>query len=91
MNGSTQISPISYLKAKAAEIVRELARHRGPMTITRNGEAWMVIQDVASYEETQVAFALLRIPPLGRRQIEKGKVIPAKAALQRIRRRTPRD
>lgn len=39
MKFSTQIKPISYLKAHAAEVVRKLAEQRKPVVITQNGEA----------------------------------------------------
>jgi len=85
MKYSTQIKPISYLKANAAEIMRELAEQRKPLVITQNGEAKAVIQDVVSYEETQETMALLKILALGSRQIEEGKVIRANIALKRLR------
>jgi len=85
MKYSTQIKPISYLKANAADIVRQLAEQREPMVITQNGEAKMVIQDVASFEETQETMALLKILALGNRQIEEGKVISAADAIKRLR------
>ena len=84
---STQIKPISYLKANAAEVVQWLAEQREPMVITQNGEAKMVIQDVASFEQTQEAMALLKILALGNRQIEAGKVVPAAAVIKRLRAR----
>jgi prevent-host-death family protein len=87
---STQIKPISYLKANAAEIVRELAEGRKPLVITQNGEAKAVIQDVVSYEETQETMALLKILALGHRQIEEGKVVPAKEVLKRLREKKAR-
>jgi prevent-host-death family protein len=86
MKYSTQIKPISYLKANAAEVVRKLARQREPLVITQNGEAKMVIQDIASYEETQETMALLKILALGTRQIEDGRVVSAAAAIRRLRR-----
>ncbi len=58
MRYSTQIRPISYLKANAAEVLRELTAQRQPLVITQNGEAKAVIQDVASYEQTQETLAL---------------------------------
>ena len=85
MKYSTQIKPISYLKANAAGIVRQLAEQREPLVITQNGEAKMVIQDVASYEQTQETMALLKILALGNRQIEEGKVVPAVAIIKRLR------
>ena len=85
MKYSTRIKSISYLKANAAEIVRQFAQKREPLIITQNGEAKAVLQDVASYEETQETMALLKILSLGNRQIEEGKVVPAKLAINRLR------
>ena len=85
MKDSTQIKPISYLKANAAGIVRQLAEQREPLVITQNGVAKMVIQDVASFEKTQATMALLKILALGNRQIEEGKVVPAAAVMKGLR------
>lgn len=85
MKYSTQIKPISYLKAHTAEIAHQLTEQRVPMVITQNGEAKFVLQDVASYEQTQETMALLKILALGNRQIEEGRVIPAKVVIRRLR------
>jgi prevent-host-death family protein len=85
MKLSSQIKPISYLKAHAAEIVRKLNEHREPLVITQNGEAKVVIQDIESYEQTLETMALLKILALGTRQIEEGKVRPAKDVIKRLR------
>jgi prevent-host-death family protein len=74
MKLSSQIKPISYLKAHAAEIVRSLGQQGGPLVITQNGEAKVVMQDIESYEQTQETMALLKILALGIRQVEEGKV-----------------
>lgn len=89
MKYSTQIKPISYLKAHAADVVRELAEQRQPMVITQNGEAKLVIQDVKSYEETQETLALLKVLALGNHQIEAGKVQVAGVVVSRLRKRAP--
>ena len=85
MNLSSQIKPISYLKAHAADIVRTLGEQGGPMVITQNGEAKAVLQDIQSYERMQETLALLKILALGRRQIEDGRVVPAADALRTLR------
>lgn len=87
MRYSTQIRPISYLKANAAEVLRTLAEEREPLVITQNGEARAVLQDVASYEETQETLALLKILALGNREIEEGHYTPVAEAVERIRAR----
>jgi prevent-host-death family protein len=85
MKLSSQIKPISYLKAHAAEIVRNLNEHQEPLVITQNGEAKVVIQDIGSYEQTQETLALLKILALGTRQIVEGKVQPAEEVIKRLR------
>ena len=85
MRYSAQVKPISYLKANAAEVLARLAEERKPLVITQNGEAKAVIQDVASYEETQETLALLKILALGNAEIEAGKVRPVGKAVARLR------
>lgn len=85
MKLSSQIKPISYLKAHTAEIVRNLGEQREPLVITQNGEAKAVMQDIESYEQTQDTMALLKILALGNRQIEEGKVQPAVDVIKRLR------
>ena len=87
MKLSSQVKPISYLKAHAAEIVRNLAEQQEPMVITQNGEAKVVIQDIDSYEKTQQTMALLKILALGVRQVEEGDIVPANEAIKRVRKR----
>jgi len=84
---SSQIKPISYLKANAAEVLDLLAERREPMLITQNGEAKAVIQDIASYEETQETLALLKILALGNREVEEGRVRSLADAVRRLRAR----
>jgi prevent-host-death family protein len=91
MKYSSRVKPISYVKANAAELMRELAAKREPLIITQNGEAKAVMLDLASYEATQEALALLKILALGRRQVEEGRAIPLAEAVRRLRaRRTAR-
>ncbi len=85
MRYSSQIKPISYLKANAAEVLQQLAKKREPLVITQNGEAKAVIQDIATYEETQETLALLKILAFGNREIEEGKVKPVADVVSRIR------
>ena len=87
MKLSSQIKPISYLKAHASEIVRTLGDRREPLIITQNGEAKVVLQDIDSFETTQETMALLKILALGNRQIEAGQVEPAADVIARLRER----
>jgi prevent-host-death family protein len=85
MRYSTQIKPISYLKANAAEVLTHLAAEREPMIITQNGEAKAVIQDLASFEKTQETLALLKILALGNQSVEAGNLKPLASVAARLR------
>ena len=85
MRYSSQVKPISYLKANAAEVLTYLAEQRVPMVITQNGEAKAVLQDVASFEETQETLALLKILALGNKDVAAGKVKPVAEVASRLR------
>ncbi len=89
MRYSSQVKPISYLKANAAEVLERLAEQREPLIITQNGEARAVLQDVASYEETQETLALLKILALGQQDVEAGRVKPAADVVARLRVKGP--
>ena len=91
MRYSTQIKPISYLRANAADVLQELQEQRKPLIITQNGEAKAVIQDVVSYEETQETLALLKILALGNQQIADNKVKPIAEVVKRLRARKSAD
>jgi prevent-host-death family protein len=85
MRYSTHVKPISYLKANAAEVLAQLTEQRQPMLITQNGEAKAVLQDVASFEETQELLALLKILALGNQEVASGKLKPAADVIARLR------
>jgi len=89
MRYTSQVKPISYLKANAAEVLAHLAQDREPLVITQNGEAKAVLQDVASFEETQETLALLKVLALGNQDIEKGRVTPVSDVVARLRAKRP--
>ena len=84
MEFSTDIKPISYFKAHAAEIIRELNEQHGTMIITQHGEAKAVIQDISEYERIQEAMALLKMVTQGQKNYEEGKTIPADQMLNEL-------
>jgi prevent-host-death family protein len=80
-----RIKPISYVKANAADLIRELAQTREPLVITQNGQATAVMQDVASYHATHETLALLKILALGQREVAEGKTIASAEVFRRLR------
>jgi len=89
MRYSTQIKPISYVKAHAAELIDRITEEREPIIITQNGEARAVLIDVHSYEESQESMALLQILAIGQKQIEAGQIYPLAEVISRIRNKKP--
>lgn len=85
MRYSSRVTPIGYLKANAAAVLTQLAEQREPLVITQNGEAKAVLQDVASFEETQETLALLKILALGQQDVEADRIMPATEVVARLR------
>lgn len=71
MKLSESVKSISYLKAHASEILRDVTTHQQTLVITQNGEAKAVLQDIKKYEEIQESLALLKMLSLSRRSKEK--------------------
>ena len=68
------VKPISYLKAHASEILREIADDDKTYIITQNGEAKAVVQGVDSYEQTQETLALLKMLAQSGKSLHEGRV-----------------
>ncbi|MDH4377612.1 MAG: type II toxin-antitoxin system Phd/YefM family antitoxin [Ramlibacter sp.] len=85
MRYSTQVKPISFLKAHAAEVLTTLSEKREPLIITQNGEAKAVLQDVASFEATQETLALLKMLALGNEEVAAGRVKPIGEVISRLK------
>ena len=85
MRYASQVKPISYLKANAAEVLAHITELREPLVITQNGEAKAVLLDVASFDETQETLALLKILALGNQDVAEGKVKPVAEDVARLR------
>ncbi len=69
---STRVKSISHLKANASELLAHLADQRAPVIITQNGEPKAVLQDFASFQETQKTLALLQVIALGNQEFATG-------------------
>jgi prevent-host-death family protein len=73
----SRVRPLSHLKSRAAEMIRNITESREPMLITQNGEAKVVVQDVQSFEDLQQTLALLKILAMGQKNIEAGEFLSA--------------
>ena len=55
------VQPISALKATMPAVLRSLRENRRPVLVVSKGRPQAVLQDVASYNNTQDAIALLKM------------------------------
>ena len=87
MKLSDSIKPISYLKAHASEIIRDITANQKTMVVTHNGEARVVVQDVKVYERQQETLALLKILAQSSQNFRKGGFKPLKQGFANLRHR----
>jgi len=73
MNISRDIKPVTYLKARAADLLKQINETRRPVVITQNGEPRAVLQDPESYQNMRNAIGLLKLISLGEEDIKDGK------------------
>jgi len=74
MNISTDIKPVTYLKAKAADLLKQINETHRPVIITQNGEPRAVLQDPKSYENMRNAIGILKLVSQGEGDIRSGRV-----------------
>jgi len=73
VNISKDIRPITYLKSRAADLLRQINETHRPVFITQNGEAKAVLQDPESYENMRNAIGILKLISQGEEDIKNGK------------------
>ena len=87
------IRPITYLKHRTADLVREVAGSHRPVVITQHGTARVVVMDVETFDRWRESLALLKLVAQGEADVAAGRVVPqaeafrrAEAAITRARR-----
>lgn len=76
MNISKDIKPITYLKSKAPDLLKQINETHRPVIITQNGEPRAVLQDPESYENMRNAICVLKLISQGEQDIKDGKTKP---------------
>lgn len=74
MNITSDIKPVTYLKSKTADLLKQINETHRPVIITQNGEPRAVIQDPESYENMRNAIGLLKLISQGENDIREGRV-----------------
>jgi len=73
MNISKDIKPITYLKSRASDLLKQINETHRPVVITQNGEPRAVLQDPQSYENMRNAIGILKLLSQGEEDVKKGK------------------
>ncbi len=84
MSIQKDIRPISYLKARAADLLKQVNETQRPVVITQNGEPRAVLQDPASYEEMRQALGLLKLISQGEEDVRKGRTRTQEDVFSRV-------
>jgi prevent-host-death family protein len=72
MNIIDDIKPVTYLKSRAADLLKQINETHRPVIITQNGEPKAVLQDPESYENMRNAIGILKLLSQGEEDIKAG-------------------
>ena len=75
MHSARGIEPVTVLKSKSAQLIREAQRTRQPVIITQNGKPTAVLQDIETYQKSRDALLLLMAIAHGDRDYRAGRVL----------------
>ncbi|MDD5579208.1 MAG: type II toxin-antitoxin system Phd/YefM family antitoxin [Methylobacter sp.] len=78
------IRPVSYLKSRSADILKQVNETHRPIIITQNGEPKAVLQDPESYENMRNTIGLLKLLSQAEEDIRQGKTIAQNQVFQNI-------
>jgi prevent-host-death family protein len=90
MKPRESIKPISYLKAHASDVIRDVANNQKTLVITHNGETKVIVQDIRIYEQMQESLALLKMLAQSNKSLKAGKVKPIAKTFSDLRKRINR-
>lgn len=87
MRIAQDIRPISQMRTRAAQLLREVGETRRPLVLTDKGEAKGVLMDVASYQQLRDATLLLKLIAQGEQDVRSGRTVPQAKVFARARAR----
>jgi len=69
------VKPITYLKSRTADLVREVTEGGHAVTITQNGVAKVVVMDVDTYDRWRAAMVLLKLIAQAESDVQGGRTL----------------
>lgn len=79
------IRSITYMKARAADLLEQVNETHRPVVITQNGEVRAVIQDPESFEDMRKAIGILKLVAQGEEDLRQGRLIPHEEVFRKLR------
>ena len=84
MNITNDIRPVTYLKSRAADLLKQINDTHRPVIITQNGEPKAVLQDPESYENMRNAIGILKLISMGEEDIKNGNILEQETVFKNI-------
>ena len=81
------VKSVTYMKTKAAALLRSVEQSRRPMIITQSGEPRGVLMDFETYQDLRQATLLLRLLAQGEADVRDGRVVPQGEVFKELRAR----
>src|SRR5437762_1757614 len=84
------IQSLSHFKRNTADVITRMKQTGQPVVLTVNGAAEVVVQDAASYQrllELAERAEMMDFLEESRKEIEAGRTLPAREALERLARK----
>ena len=70
------IKPITYLKSKTSELIKQINETHRPVIITQHGEPKAVLQDPESYEKMRNAIGIIKLIAIGEDDVKAERFKP---------------
>ena len=84
------VKTVTYMKTKAAELLRSVDESRRPVVITQSGEPKGVLIDFESYQDLRQASLLLKLLAQGEADVRSGRLLPQDQVFKELRNRLSR-
>ncbi len=83
VNFKEDVKPITYLKNRTAELIKEVSGSKRTIVITQNGVAKAVVMDVGTYDRWRRSLSMLKLLAISEADVESGRTVSQEDALKR--------
>jgi prevent-host-death family protein len=87
---SPAIKPVTFMKTRAAQLLRSVESTRQPVIITQNGEPKGVLVDFESYQQLREAMLMLKLVAQGEADVRADRGTPQAGVFAALRKRLRR-